>query len=79
MIVRLNDETGGDIIGRGRGVAGVKTYQPNIISKVESGSNVIAAGDAASIYFRTKKISGSATYGAAATDAAFEMIAIPVP
>lgn len=79
LIVRLNDETGGNIIGRGRGVSGVKTYQPNIISKVETGTNVIAAGDAATLYFRTKKITGSATYSAASTDAAFEMIAVPVP
>lgn len=79
LIVRLNDEAGGNIVGRGRGLVGVKTYQPQIISRVESGSNIIAAGAAATLYFRTKKMSGTATYGAAAADAAFEMLAVPVP
>lgn len=78
LIVRKDDETGGNIIGRGRGLTGQKNYQPNIISKVESGTNVITAGEACTLYFRTKKMSGSATYGAANTDAAFEMLAVPV-
>lgn len=77
VIVRLNDETGGNIIGRGRGLAGQKSWQPNLVTKVETGSNVIAAGDAATLYVRTKKMSGSATYSADQADAAFEMVAIP--
>ncbi len=76
LIVRLNDETGGNIIARGRGLV-QKTYQPNIQNRVESGTNVIAAGAAATLYFRTKKMSGTATYGAAAADAAFSMLAVP--
>jgi hypothetical protein len=31
------------------------------------------------LYFRTKKMGGSATYGAAASTAAFEMLVVPVP
>lgn len=79
LIVRKDDETGGNIIGRGVGLAGVTTWQPNIISGVESGTNVVSAGAAATIYVRTKRISGSATYGAANTTARFEMQVVPVP
>lgn len=79
LIVRRDDETGGNIIGRGCGVAGQKYQQPNLISKVEAGTNVVNAGEACTLYFRTKKMSGSATYGAANTTAAFEMQVVPVP
>jgi hypothetical protein len=76
LIVVRDVEVGGDIVARGRGLAGQKTYQPNIISKVESGTNLVTAGSAVTFYVRTKKISGSATYGAAGSDAAFEMLVI---
>ena len=76
LIVRKDDETGGHIIGRGIGVPGVTVWQPNIYSGVESGTNVITAGAAATIYVRTKRMSGSATYGAASTTARFEMLAV---
>lgn len=77
LIVRKNDEAGGNIIGRGFGLGGVVKWQPNIVSGVESGTNVITAGAAATIYVRTKRMSGSATYGAAASTARFEMQVIP--
>lgn len=77
LIARLNDETGGAIIGRGYGLV-QKTGQPNLVSKVESGTGIVTAGQPATVYFRTKKMSGTATYGAAGTTAAFEMLAVPV-
>lgn len=77
LIVVRDEESGGNIVARGRGLAGQKTYQPSLVSKVESGSNLVTAGSAVTFYVRTKKISGTATYGAAATDAAFEMLVIP--
>lgn len=79
LIVRKDDETGGNIIGRGVGIPGVLTGQPNIVSGIESGTNVVSAGAAATIYVRTKRMSGSATYGAAATSARYEMQVVPVP
>lgn len=78
LVVRLDDETGGDIIGRGRGLVALQS-QPNIISKPESGTGVVAAGAAATLYFRTKKMAGSGTYGASNADAAFEMQVVAVP
>ena len=78
LIVRLNDENGGDIVGRGYGITAAQS-QPNLISKVESGTGIIAAGDPATLYFRTKKMAGSGTYGASNATAAFEMLAVPVP
>lgn len=77
LVVRKDDETGGNIIGRGVGLPGVTKWQPNIVSGVESGTNVVTAGSAATIYVRTKRMSGSATYGAAASTARFEMEVIP--
>ena len=78
LIVRLNDETGGAIVGRGCGQVAAK-WQPNIIAYPETGTGIVPAGDAATLYFRTKKISGSGTYGASNSDARFSMIAHPVP
>lgn len=77
LIVRKDDETGGNIVARGVGMPGVLKWQPNLVSKVESGTNVVTAGSAATFYVRTKRMSGSATYGAANTAAAFEMQVIP--
>lgn len=77
LIVRKDDESGGNIIGRGVGLGGVLKWQPNIVSGVESGTNIVSAGAAATIYVRTKRMSGSATYGAAASTARFEMQVIP--
>ena len=77
LIVRLNDETGGAIVGRGRGQVAAK-WQPTIQAGVESGTGIIPAGDAAVLYFRTKKISGAATYLAAAADASYSALLIPV-
>ena len=79
LIVRKDDVTGGNIIARGVGLPGQTHWQPNIVSGVESGTNVVAAGAAATIYVRTKRMSGSATYGAAASTARFQMLAVPVP
>ena len=78
LIVRLNDETGGEIVGRGCGQVAAK-WQPNIQAGVESGTGIIPAGDAAVLYFRTEKISGAATYLAAASDARFSALLIPAP
>ena len=77
LIVRKDDETGGDIIARGVGLAGVTKWQPNIVTGVESGTNIISAGAATTLYVRTKRMSGSATYGAAASTARFKMLAVP--
>lgn len=77
LIVARDTESGGNIVARGRGLLGQKTYQPSLVSKVESGSSLVTAGSAVTFYVRTKKISGTATYGAAASDAAFEMLVIP--
>lgn len=77
LIVRKDDETGGNIVARGFGLSGVTKWQPNLVSKVESGTNVVTAGSAATFYVRTKRMSGSATYGAANTSAAFEMQVVP--
>lgn len=77
LIVRKDNETGGNIIGRGIGFSGVVKHQPNIIAGVESGTGVVTAGAAATIYVRTKRMSGGATYGAANTSARFQMIAVP--
>lgn len=77
LIVRKDDETGGNIVARGIGLGGVVKWQPNLVSKVESGTNVVTAGAAATFYVRTKRMSGSATYGAASTSAAFEMQVVP--
>ena len=77
LVVRKDDETGGNIIARGVGIPGVATHQPNIVSGVESGTNIVTAGAAATIYVRTKRMSGAATYGAANSTARFEMQVVP--
>lgn len=73
LIVRKDSEAGGNIIARGVGMPGVTKWQPNIVSGVESGTNVVSAGAATTIYVRTKRMSGSATYGADDETARFQM------
>lgn len=78
LIARLNSDTGGDIIARGCGVPSVTVGQPNLITRVESGTGIVPAGAAATIYVRTKRMGGSISYAASNTTAAFEMLAVAV-
>jgi hypothetical protein len=77
LIVRKDSESGGNIIARGVGMPGVAKWQPNIVGGVESGTNIVSAGAAATIYVRTKRMDGSATYGADDATARFQMRVIP--
>lgn len=78
LIARLNGESDGDIIARGFGMATTSTWQPNLVTKIESGTGIVSAGEAAEVYVRTKRISGSVAYAASANTAAFEMLAVAV-
>lgn len=77
LIARLNGEASGDIVARGIGI-GTATCQPNLVSGVETGTGVVAAGDPATVFVRTKWMSGAAGYAASAATARFEMLAVQV-
>lgn len=79
LIARLDDATGGDIIGRGHGrLTGTTTQQPNLSFGVESGTGIVAADEAATIFIRGKRISGAVGYAAAESTARFSMMAVAV-
>lgn len=77
LIARLNGETTGDIIARGIAMTAT-TYQPNLVAGVEAGTGIVSAGDAATVYVRTKWMSGASGYAASNTTARFEMLAVQV-
>ena len=78
LIARLNSETGPDIVARGIAMTATAT-QPNLASGVETGTGIVAAGEAATVYVRTKYMGGSPLgYSAAAATARFHMLAVPV-
>lgn len=79
LIARLDDATSGDIIARGFGrMSGTATQQPNLNYGVESGTGIVTAESAATIFVRTKRISGAVAYGAAESTARFNMMAVAV-
>lgn len=79
LIARLNGETSGDIVARGIAMSSTMS-QPNLASGLEgTATGIVAAGDAATVYVRTKWMSGSPLgYTAPAATARFHMLAVPV-
>ena len=81
LVARL-DADDGPVVGRCYGVAG-QNDRLILISGPDSGAadsvNKVNAGDAAVIYFRTEKQSGTATYSALNNYARFSVKVVPVP
>lgn len=79
LIARLDNATSGDIIARGFGrMSDTPTQQPNLSFGVESGTGIVAADAAATIFIRGKRISGAVGYAAAESTARFSMMAVAV-
>lgn len=78
LIARLASETSGDIVARGIAMTSTMT-QPNLASGVETGTGIVAAGEAATVYVRTKYMGGSPLgYTASAATMRLHMLAVPV-
>lgn len=79
LVARLNSDSG-DIVGRGYGIAGQK-IQLNITPGANAGTATsvgkVAAGDSATIYFRTEKQAGTATYAASNSTARYWVKVVP--
>lgn len=85
LIARLNDQAAGNILGRGRGKIGQNAdgSATVLVSGPPSGSvagyNVVAAGAAATIFFRAERQSGSNTFTTAGSATQFSVRVCPVP
>jgi hypothetical protein len=83
VIARLNNATTGNIVGRGTSLAGQNPPPITMISGPPAGSadsyNKVLAGNAATIYMRTERQSGTDTYTAAATTTYCSVEVRPVP
>lgn len=85
LIARLNDQAAGKILGRGRGKIGQNTDgSPTVlVSGPPSGSpadyNQVAAGAAATIFFRAERQSGSNTFSTVGSASQFSVRVCPVP
>lgn len=85
LIARLNDQVAGKVLGRGRGKIGQNADgSPTVlVSGPPSGSaadyNRVAAGAAATIFFRAERQSGSNTFSTVGSAAEFSVRVCPVP
>lgn len=85
LVARLNIETAGNILARGRGVIGQNLAGiPTILTSgppagVVDEYNIIAAGTPAVIYFRAERTSGAQTFTTTAVDTWFNVKVRPVP
>lgn len=85
LIARLNDQAAGRILGRGRGKIGQNADgSPTVlVSGPPSGSaadyNQVAAGAAATIFFRAERQSGSQTFSTVGSASQFSVRVCPVP
>lgn len=80
LIVRLNNETGGNIVGRCPGVT--STERLMLASGPAAGSadsfDKVTAGNAATFYFRTERQSGTNTYTTSSSTTRFCVWAMPI-
>jgi hypothetical protein len=77
IIARLNNATTGAVVGRGYGINGTNdklVLNSGPDAGASSSVNKINAGDAATIYLRTEKQSGTATYSTSHTR--FSLVAV---
>jgi hypothetical protein len=86
LVARLNDQTGGNAMGRGRGKIGLNADgSPTVlVSGPPSGSaadyNKVAAGvGPTTIFFRAERQSGSATFTTVGSASQFSVRVCPVP
>ncbi len=83
VLARLNNATTGNIVGRGTSLAGQNPTPITMISGPPAGSadsyNKVLTGNAATIYFRTERQTGTDTYTAAATTTYCSVEVRPVP
>jgi hypothetical protein len=85
LVARLNDATSGNIVGRGRGLIG--TNASGIATVLTGGPpagsastyNKVNAGDAAVIYLRVERTTGSNTFTTTGTDTWFKVRVRPIP
>lgn len=85
LVARLNTETSGNIVARGRGHSGQNTegFATVLASGPPAGSangyNKVLANTAATIFFRAERVTGAATFTTTATDTYFNVKVRPVP
>lgn len=83
LLARLNNETGGNIVGRCQGIAQVERLTLDPGKPIETGTaadtyNQIAANSAATVYVRTERKAGTSTYIGSASQAQFWVEALPL-
>lgn len=85
LIARLNVEASGNIVGRGRSHTGqnLEGFSTHLTSGPPPASadayNRVAAGAAATIFFRVERIAGAATFTTTATDTYLSVKVQPIP
>lgn len=83
LIARLDDETGGNDVGRGFGIAGAGAERINITSGPPAGStdsyDKVLAGQTVVVFLRVERQSGSDHFAVSASTSRFRVKADPVP
>jgi hypothetical protein len=83
IVARLNGETGGNIVARGRGLPGINPAPHTMIPFIPAGSldtyDKVLAGATATVHFRVERITGNDTYTASNTDMSFWVKVNPIP
>jgi hypothetical protein len=83
VIARLNNETSGNIVGRGFGVAGVGPATVGLSAGPPAGSastyDKVSAGAGATIYLRVERQSGTDTFTTSGSTTHFSVRATPIP
>lgn len=81
FLARLNGETGGNIIGKCPGVAGIKDrllMQSGVVAGSSPGYNVVEAGNSATVHFRVERASGTDTYTTSDTSTMFGILVVDI-
>jgi hypothetical protein len=83
LLARLNGESGGNIVGRCVGIAQTERLVLTPGKPIETGTagdpyDQIAANSAATLYIRTERVAGSATYTASASNSQYRAVVLPL-
>lgn len=83
LVARLNDETAGNVVGRGFGVSDTSPVPTVLVSGPPAGSvdsyDRVSAGSAAVIYLRAERRLGTDTFTTSDSTTSFEVRVRPIP
>lgn len=83
LVARLNNETSGNVIGQGIGLAGAGPFQNVMSSAIPAGSSDsydrVYAGASAIVYLRSERSSGTNTYTISNSTVIFKVKVAPIP